>query len=153
MVLTVSFGLSSVTGLFCHRRLADIAVSGPKGRHRLPRNLTPASGRQDHTTSPSAKAPFVRAKIFALRRYRVHRIPHPTFVTTAKRPSFGHGMAWVVKVFLPAGETNYFCAQDWTTQIGLNSLRKFNFTLQRIPGLWAERAEHVMRLIACRAMS
>jgi hypothetical protein len=22
-------------------------------------NLTPASGRQDHTTSPSAKAPFV----------------------------------------------------------------------------------------------
>ena len=25
-------------------------------------NLTPASGRQDHTTSPSASAPFVRAK-------------------------------------------------------------------------------------------
>src|ERR1700731_5337735 len=43
--------------------------------------LAPASGRQDHTTSPSAKAPPV------LRRRRVHRIPHPTFVTTAKRPS------------------------------------------------------------------
>src|SRR6266403_2044428 len=25
----------------------------------LPANLTPASGRQDHTTSPSASAPFV----------------------------------------------------------------------------------------------
>ena len=36
--------LSPVTGLVCHRRLAE----------DLPRNLTPASGRQDHTTSPSA---------------------------------------------------------------------------------------------------
>jgi hypothetical protein len=45
------------------------------------RNLMPASGHQDHTTSPSASAPLV-----SLRR-RVHRIPHPTFVTTAKRPS------------------------------------------------------------------
>ena len=39
-------------------------------------NLTPASGRQDHTTSPSASAPPVS------RRHRVHRIPHPTSVTT-----------------------------------------------------------------------
>jgi hypothetical protein len=43
MVLTVSFGLSPVTGLCCHRRLANAS-----------RNLTPASGRQDHTTSRSA---------------------------------------------------------------------------------------------------
>src|SRR5229473_4516576 len=32
-------------------------------------NLTPASRRQDHTTSPSASAPFVKGTI------RVHRIP------------------------------------------------------------------------------
>ena len=32
-------------------------------------NLTPASGRQDHTTSPSASAPFVKGAA------RVHRIP------------------------------------------------------------------------------
>ena len=31
--------------------------------------MTPASGRQDHTTSPSASAPFVKGAI------RVHRIP------------------------------------------------------------------------------
>ena len=31
--------------------------------------LTPASGRQDHTTSPYASAPFVK------RHIRVHRIP------------------------------------------------------------------------------
>jgi hypothetical protein len=45
-------------------------------------SLTPASRRQDHTTSPSASAALVR------RSFGVHRIPHPTFVTTAKRPSY-----------------------------------------------------------------
>src|SRR6202795_4067234 len=34
-----------------------------------PADLTPASRRQDHTSSPSASAPFV------YRRIRVHRIP------------------------------------------------------------------------------
>ena len=48
MVLTVSFVLSPVTGFF-----ATVA-SGVSSA-----NLTPASGRQDHTTSPSASAPFV----------------------------------------------------------------------------------------------
>jgi hypothetical protein len=37
------FVLSPVTGLFCHRR-----------SRIQPATLTPASGRQDHTTSPSA---------------------------------------------------------------------------------------------------
>src|ERR1700733_16154854 len=36
-----------------------ISVSDPKGRHRLPRDLTPASRRQDHTTSPSASGALV----------------------------------------------------------------------------------------------
>jgi hypothetical protein len=43
--------------------------------------LTPASGRQDHATSPSASARFVKRAI------SVHRIPLPTSVTIAKRPS------------------------------------------------------------------
>jgi hypothetical protein len=43
-------------------------------------NLTPASGRQNHTTSPSAKRAFVSCA------HCVHRIPRPTFVTIAKRP-------------------------------------------------------------------
>jgi hypothetical protein len=59
MVLTASFALSPVTGLSCHRHQ----------RKLLPANLTPASGRQDHTTSPSASAPFVKGAI------GVHRIP------------------------------------------------------------------------------
>ena len=70
MVLTAYFVLSPVTGLSCHRRLRDIASA----------NLTPASGRQDHTTSPSASAPLVSAP---------SRPSHPaaTFVTIAIRPS------------------------------------------------------------------
>jgi hypothetical protein len=45
MVLTVSFVLSSVTMLGCHRRSSDSL---------RPATLAPASERQDHTTSPSA---------------------------------------------------------------------------------------------------
>src|SRR5260370_42308908 len=59
MVLTVSFVLSPVTGLFCHRRPRKLPSA----------NLTPASGRQDHTTSPSASALFVKSAA------SVHRIP------------------------------------------------------------------------------
>src|ERR1700736_1291352 len=51
----------------------------------LTANLTPASRRQDHTTLPSAFVPFVNGTI------SVHRIPRPTSVTIAKRPSFGTG--------------------------------------------------------------
>jgi hypothetical protein len=82
-----------VTGLSCHHR--------PR---RLPANLTPASGRQDHTTSPSAPVSTKAARrswyrsrrsfseggsaSLVLRRRRVHRIPHPTSVTIAIRPSY-----------------------------------------------------------------
>jgi len=72
MVLTVSFVLSPVTGLI-------VTVAALK----LQRDLTPAPGRQDHTTSPSAIC-AVRQK-----RIRVHRIPRPTSVTIAIRPSHG----------------------------------------------------------------
>jgi hypothetical protein len=48
--------LSPVTGLFCHRRFADIVLSLPGWADRTPQNLTPASGRQDHTILPSAKS-------------------------------------------------------------------------------------------------
>jgi hypothetical protein len=76
MVLTAYIALSPGTGRSCPRRSRD-----------KPATLTPASGRQDHTTSPSAPAPLV------LRRRCVHRIPHPTSVTIAIRPSWWDGMA------------------------------------------------------------
>jgi hypothetical protein len=43
------FELSLVIGLYCHHRRAKL----------VSRNLTPASRRQDHTTSPSADGAFV----------------------------------------------------------------------------------------------
>jgi len=48
-------------------------------------NLTPALVCQDHTTSPSAR------NIARQSMCGVHRIPLPTFVTIAKRPSCGSG--------------------------------------------------------------
>jgi hypothetical protein len=57
MVLTVSFVLL-VTGLFATVGGEDASA-----------NLTPASGCQDHTTSPSASVPSVNSTL------SVHRIP------------------------------------------------------------------------------
>jgi hypothetical protein len=64
MVLTAYFVLSPVTGLF-----ATVA------RGIVPANLTPASGRQDHTTSPYAASAFVDALIA---RLTLPRPSHPT---------------------------------------------------------------------------
>jgi hypothetical protein len=102
MVLTVSFVLSPVTGLF--------ATVAPKklARSLLLKNLTPASGRQDHTTSPSASQ---RA-----RQSRRLRPPHPrpTFVTIAKRPSVLGRDASDKEVIWVEREWKYFCKGDWT---------------------------------------
>jgi hypothetical protein len=80
MVLTVSFALSPVIGLFCHRRPQETCL-----RSLLLKNLTPSSRRQDHTTLPSARG----ALVFGA----ASRPPHPasTSVTIAKRPSLGAG--------------------------------------------------------------
>src|SRR5437899_8660038 len=51
---TTYFVLSSVTGLVCHRRLRTNVASAPGWADTTSANLTPASGRQDHTTSPYA---------------------------------------------------------------------------------------------------
>jgi hypothetical protein len=104
MVLTAYVGLSPVTGLFCHRRLADIVLSKPGWANRTPQNLTPASGRQDHTILPSATTSLVsvqgnRSPVFrpALRSHRAQNAAastasHPAFVTIMIRPSSGVDM-------------------------------------------------------------
>jgi hypothetical protein len=81
--------------------------------------LTPASGRQDHTTSPSAS--------WHARQSRHSRPSHPslTFVTIAKRPFVWAGMAVGIEVIWVKSEPEYFCREDWTTQITLNCLDKF----------------------------
>ena len=102
----------------------------PSLRRSCPRSLAPASGRQDHTTSPSASSAFVSRTI------SVHRIPRSTSVTIAKRPSVGRDNS-LLFLFLPSrqvkflkfrnerglnfrgGEANIFSAREWTGRIAL----------------------------------
>jgi hypothetical protein len=65
-------------------------------------DLTPASGGQDHTPLPSARNAFVGAQC-ALSTPSVHRIPLPTSVTIAIRPSCGGGMSGEKHIFLKNG--------------------------------------------------
>jgi hypothetical protein len=97
MVLTVSFVLSPVIGLLSPS-LADKAfVKNPVGPTNL-RQLDAsagASGPHDFAVRESISrlhAVIAHGKIrpaipSRAQRCRVHRIPHPTFVTIAKRPS------------------------------------------------------------------
>src|SRR3954451_3255013 len=73
MVLTVSFVISPVIGLSCHRRFALAA--------KLDASVE-ASGPHDFA---------VRVSTVRQRCLRVHRIPCPTSVTIAIRPSCGTG--------------------------------------------------------------
>src|SRR3984893_2548686 len=119
MVLTVSFALSPVTGLFCHRRLADYVLSKPGRADSTPPNLTPASGRQDHTTSPYAATSLVRPLLIAHRlitrpaiplhakRCRVHRIP-PRVRDDRDTPLWWGGMRKVLDLIWGEWEQKYF---------------------------------------------
>src|SRR5882672_9814066 len=102
MVLTVSFVLSPVTGLFCHRRPTDMFLSKPGRADLNSANLTPASGRQDHTTSPYAATSFVSSPFDRSRAFRQPALPsrcapnaaastasHPASLTIRIRPSVG----------------------------------------------------------------
>jgi hypothetical protein len=50
--------------------------------------------------------------------HRVHRIPHPTFVTIAKRPSDERGTAGVNHTILKNGSGFFFVEGGWT-RIGI----------------------------------
>jgi hypothetical protein len=91
MVLTAYFALSPAIGLVCHRRLR-------KTFRRLDAGVE-ASGPHDFA---------VRVGTIRQACYRVHRIPSPTSVTIASRPSFGNGTAGLVKLIWVKPEWIYF---------------------------------------------
>jgi hypothetical protein len=111
--------------LVCHRRPTDMARLHPVGPALPPLDLTPASRRQDHTTSPSAAASFVGAPFDCSRiikpalhhvaRPTLPRPPHPapTFVTMANAPH-RDGMAMDIDLIWLCGEAEYFCKRGWT---------------------------------------
>jgi hypothetical protein len=126
MVLTVSFVLSPVTGLFCHRHQRTNVVPKPGRADITSANLTPASGCQDHTTSPYAA---IVSRPRAVDRSQAHHPPcnpvarktlprpphpHPASVTIAIRPLWWDGMREVLEVIWGVWEWKYFCKGDST---------------------------------------
>jgi hypothetical protein len=134
MVLTISFALSPVIGLSCHRHPADMASSAPGRADVPPLDLTPASRRQDHTTSPSASASFVCAPLMAHGKtrpaitHRARRCPRPSHPVPNVRddretPLVRDGMAGVMDLIWGKREGIYFLRWGWTGGI---SLIRFN---------------------------
>jgi hypothetical protein len=63
---------------------------------------------------------------FVFRTQSVHRIPRPTSVTIAKRPSVeGHGTARFMDLIWVKREGIYFQRKDWTGSISLIGFGKF----------------------------
>jgi hypothetical protein len=79
--------------------------------------LTPASGCQAHTASPSATTALV------IRRHRVHRIP-PRVRDDREPPLSSGETGEFVEMICPKGIADYFASEDWTGQITLESFRK-----------------------------
>src|SRR5258708_49714 len=84
-------------------------------RSLLLKNLTPASGRQDHTTSPSASASFVRA-LFA--HLTLPRPPHPAaYVRDDRETPLCVGRDGdISEVICARTKQEYFCKGGWTAK-------------------------------------
>jgi hypothetical protein len=78
-------------------------------RSLLLKNLTPASRRQDHTTSPSASGALVRSTL------RVHRIPSRVR-DDREPPLMWDGMAANIPMICNFGKSEYFCNRGWTSR-------------------------------------
>src|SRR5882757_9596621 len=101
MVLTVSFVLSPVTGLFCHRHPADSSA-------RLDASVG-ASGPHDFAVRISILRP-------ALACLTLPRPPHPAPNVRDDReaPLRGRGTAGDIEVIWGKREAEYFCKGGWT---------------------------------------
>ncbi|MEA2808131.1 MAG: hypothetical protein QOJ17_2272 [Rhodospirillaceae bacterium] len=93
---TAYSALSPVTGF-----LATVAM------RIAPHNLTPASGRQDHTISPSASVPFVKGTSASTASHRAFR--------DDREPPLLSGETGGVKPLIcPTTEAKYFSKGGWT---------------------------------------
>jgi len=107
-------------------------LSAPGWADLPPQDLTPASGRQNHTTWPYASASFVQHAVDCSQalsaRPAITHMPNaaastaslPAFVTFAKRPSVGRDgldmhLIWV------SGEEKYFCKRGLTRFLKIRS--------------------------------
>jgi hypothetical protein len=101
---------------FLHRSSVDDRTSLPVGLARLQRDLTPASGCRDHTSSPSASMPLVSHAFSITHEFDLALQPHahttssrpphpaPRFVTIGiNAPLHRGGMGKFIKVICPTG--------------------------------------------------
>src|SRR6266446_10073810 len=103
----------------CHRHLALLLA-----------DLTPASGRQNHTPSPSASAPFVT------RAARVHRIP-PHVRDDRETPLRGTGPNRYSADFTPPSSKKFGKSEiGWLAGSALSSLElRLAFFHEGLPAL------------------
>ena len=97
---TAYFVLSPVTGLSCHRRSSEALAS-----QKLDTSVG-VSGPHDFAVRNNIVRPHARS---ARRYHRVHRIPRPTSVTIAIRPSCGRETGALVALICPSGSAK--CAK------------------------------------------
>ena len=128
MVLAAYSTLSPAIGLFCHRPRCDA-----QHRHQVDASVE-ASG-------PHGLA--VHDKRIRLLRRRVHRIPHPTSVTIAKRPSDGCGTREEEPLICPSVKAKYFSVKDWTA----NANRPGRLSSEAHSG--ASRSAHAISKSVC----
>jgi hypothetical protein len=86
---------------FLRALLGDRAFLSPS-----PARLRSNRRRLDASVGASGP-PAVRLKRVRLSRQSVHRIPHPTFVTIAKRPLKGDGTRIAIFLFLPSRQAKF----------------------------------------------
>jgi len=96
---TAYFVLSPVTGLCCHRRSREALASW-----KLDTSVG-VSGPHDFAVRNNIARPHARS---ARRYHRVHRIPRPTSVTIAIRPSCGRETGELIALICPTAKAEYF---------------------------------------------
>src|ERR1700730_4187283 len=95
-------------------------------------DLTPASRRQDHTTSPSASAPFVYVP-------PASTASRPALMTLRNAPLWDR-TARNIEVIWVSGKQKYFCKRGWTgQQIRLICFNKFPLARRASPAVRARR--------------
>src|SRR5229473_4262502 len=122
----------------------EYGMSAPGWADTPPRDLTPASGRQDHTILPSATASLVRVLVIAHRLFKnppcnpaprstLPRPPHPApnVRDDHDTPLSRAGMGNVLEMIWGERKGKYFCEEDWTGGISLILFNKFGCARKR----------------------
>jgi hypothetical protein len=120
--------LSPAIGLF-------VTVIGAMGQHR----------QQLHASvqAPRPHDFVVRGLRIRLMHGHVHRIPHPTFVTIAKRPLIGHGTRGKVPVICPTSQAKRPRHTGTTGKSAARAEKSLSSTIVSCPGRAAASGERM----------